>query len=78
MAANTRQERELLFATGEETKQFIFRTNIWCTRSPTFQIHTWLDGEQFVIFGTGGNANGGSLFVLSLYDLYKKDISQVR
>lgn len=41
------------------------------------QLLTWLDGEQFVIFGTGGSAKGGSMYVISLYDMYKKNISQV-
>lgn len=41
------------------------------------QILTWLDGEQFVLFGTGSSSMPGSLFVISLYDLYKGKISEV-
>ena len=40
------------------------------------QVITWLDGEQFVLFGTGSNLKGGSLFVISLADLYNKQISK--
>jgi hypothetical protein len=39
------------------------------------QILTWLDGEQFVLFGTGGNARPGGLYVISLVDLYKQRMS---
>ena len=40
------------------------------------QILTWLDGEQFVIIGTGATVKGGSLFVINLIDLFKGKISQ--
>ncbi|TRY71775.1 hypothetical protein TCAL_12171 [Tigriopus californicus] len=40
------------------------------------QILTWADGEQFVLFGTGGNSRAGALYVISLLDLYKRNISQ--
>ena len=42
------------------------------------QILTWLDGEQFVLFGTGGNSKSGGLYVISLINLYKRNISQAR
>jgi len=41
------------------------------------QILTRLDGEQMLLFGTGGTSKAGSLYVIPLYDLYKKDITQV-
>ena len=40
------------------------------------QVLTWLDGEQFVLFGTGGNARAGGLFVIPLVDLYNKRMSK--
>eukprot|EP00095_Tigriopus_kingsejongensis_P007875 maker-scaffold127_size327531-snap-gene-1.8 protein:Tk07875 transcript:maker-scaffold127_size327531-snap-gene-1.8-mRNA-1 annotation:"hypothetical protein BRAFLDRAFT_93831" len=40
------------------------------------QILTWNDGEQFVLFGTGGNSRAGGLYVISLVDLYKRNITQ--
>lgn len=39
---------------------------------------TRLDGEQIVLFGTGGTSKAGGLYAISLYDLYKKNIAQVR
>ena len=41
------------------------------------QILTWADGEQFVLFGTGGNSRSGGLYVISLLDLYKKNVGKV-
>ena len=41
------------------------------------QILTWLDGEQYALFGTGASTRGGSLYVISSYELYKGDISKV-
>ncbi|KAL4229159.1 hypothetical protein ACF0H5_012197 [Mactra antiquata] len=33
------------------------------------QIHQWSDGTKFVLFGTGGETHGGSLWVIKLDDL---------
>lgn len=41
------------------------------------QLLNGLDGEQFVLFGTGGNSRSGSLYIISLNDLFKRDISKV-
>ena len=41
------------------------------------QILTWLDGEMFVLIGTGANSKPGSLFILPLSELYKGNISEV-
>ncbi len=41
------------------------------------QILTSLDGEQMVLFGTGANLRSGSLYAISLYDLYKGKVSKV-
>ncbi|XP_053408776.1 uncharacterized protein LOC123561870 [Mercenaria mercenaria] len=40
------------------------------------QVYTWLDGTQLVLFGTGGETHGGSLWVIKLDDLIKGDIDK--
>ncbi len=35
-----------------------------------------MDGEQIVLFGTGGASRPGALYAISLYDLYKKNMAQ--
>lgn len=42
------------------------------------QVYTWLDGTQLVLFGTGGETHGGSLWVIKLDDLIKGDIDKVK
>ena len=42
------------------------------------QVYTGLDGIQMVLFGTGGETHGGSLWVIKLDDLIKGDIHKVR
>ena len=41
------------------------------------QILNGLDGEQSVLFGTGGSERSGALFVISITDLYRRDVSKV-
>ena len=36
-----------------------------------------LDGEHYVLFGTGGSSNSGSLYVISIDNLYKRRVSKV-
>ncbi|XP_053372852.1 uncharacterized protein LOC128546395 [Mercenaria mercenaria] len=40
------------------------------------QVYMWLDGTQLVLFGTGGETHGGSLWVIKLDDLIKGDIDK--
>lgn len=42
------------------------------------QLYTLPDGTQLVLFGTGGETHGGSLWVVKLVDLMRGDISKVR
>ena len=41
------------------------------------QLYTWPDGTKLVLFGTGGETHGGSLWVVKLVDVMKGDITQV-
>lgn len=41
------------------------------------QIHQWSDGTKFVLFGTGGETHGGSLWIIKLDDLIKGDMDKV-
>jgi hypothetical protein len=41
------------------------------------QLLTQPDGSDYVLFGTGGETHGGSLYVLSLADLYKGSTENV-
>ena len=36
------------------------------------------DGTPMILFGTGGETNGGTLWCITLGDLYKGDITKVR
>ncbi|XP_040572858.1 uncharacterized protein [Lepeophtheirus salmonis] len=40
------------------------------------QILTRMDGETLILFGTGGNSRPGSLYIISLQDLYKRNIDE--
>ncbi|KAH3701952.1 uncharacterized protein LOC127861055 [Dreissena polymorpha] len=42
------------------------------------QIYTWPDGTDLVLFGTGGETHGGSLWVVTLADLIRGDIDMAR
>lgn len=44
--------------------------------SPVMMIRR--DGTQMILFGTGGETNGGALWCITLGDLYKGDIMKVR
>ena len=41
------------------------------------QLYTLPDGIQMVLFGTGGETHGGSLWRITLDDLIKGDIKKV-
>lgn len=41
------------------------------------QVYQLLDGLEIVLFGTGGETHGGSLWYISLDDLYKGEIEKV-
>ncbi len=40
-------------------------------------IYKWKDGTQVVLFGTGGETHPGSLYYITLHDLYKGKIDRV-
>ncbi|XP_052803386.1 uncharacterized protein LOC128233645 [Mya arenaria] len=42
------------------------------------QVYTWPDGSRLVLFGTGGETHGGSLWVIKLNDLIRGDIKKAR
>ena len=41
------------------------------------QIIYGLDGDQSVLFGTGGSERSGALYVISMTDLLERDVSRV-
>ena len=41
------------------------------------QVLWGVDGDQHVLFGTGGSSTPGSLWVISLMDLYRKRVDKV-
>ena len=41
------------------------------------QILHGIDGEQSVLFGTGGNERSGALYVIRVADLYHGKVSKV-
>ena len=41
------------------------------------QILYGVDGDQHVLFGTGGSSTPGSLYVISVQDLYRRRVDKV-
>ena len=41
------------------------------------QVLWGVDGDQHILFGTGGSSTPGSLWVISLMDLYRKRVDKV-
>jgi hypothetical protein len=41
------------------------------------QILYGLDGDQSILFGTGGSERSGALYVISVTDLLERDVSKV-
>jgi len=42
------------------------------------QLLHGLDGEEYVLFGTGGSARSGSLYVISVTNLYRRRVSKAQ
>ena len=42
------------------------------------QVYSRYDGVDIVLFGTGGETHGGSLWAIPLYDLYRGKLHRVR
>ena len=41
------------------------------------QVLWGVDGDQHILFGTGGSSTPGSLWIISLMDLYRKRVDKV-
>lgn len=42
------------------------------------QVYSWPDGTQFVLFGTGGETHGGSLWLIKLEEVIRGNINKAR